>query len=159
MDVALPRNGSKTRSPGSENALTKNSTRARGKGAECEPWLDSDFISITFDGRAKPLKWPLSLLPSRPAADPRAPLPSRPLPDADFGLSGEYAKQSAEAWPTASGRNLIRASGRVKWNTGSQAFLKRLVQPPGTPLSVLRQHHSSRNHQPHSRTCEIKLGR
>ena len=30
-------------SPVSEKAFTKNSTSARGNGAECEPWLDSAF--------------------------------------------------------------------------------------------------------------------
>src|ERR1039458_1792384 len=39
---------SRTVSPASEKALMKNSTSARGYGAECEPWLDSVLHSITL---------------------------------------------------------------------------------------------------------------
>ena len=80
----------------------KNSTSARGYGAECEPWLDSVLHSITLLGRASPACLPsesserLFLLrchaswffpPS--AAAPRAPVPRSPLPEFDFGLLGE----------------------------------------------------------------------
>jgi hypothetical protein len=48
-------NGSKTTSPGSEYASKKNSTSARGNGAECDPCEDSDFTSTTLLGRASPV--------------------------------------------------------------------------------------------------------
>jgi hypothetical protein len=95
-------NGSKTTSPASEYASKKNSTSARGNGAECEPCEDSDFTSTTLLGRASPVCRPsessdrLFLLrchalwffpPS--AAAPRAPVPRSPLPEFDFGLFGE----------------------------------------------------------------------
>src|ERR1017187_7878900 len=139
MVLALPVKGSYATSPASLNASTKNSTSARGNGAECEPWLDSDFTSITFEGRAMPAKRPSSsAAPALPAAEPRAPVPSRPLPDVDLGLFGEYPKQSSETWPTAVGRNLI-CGWRQKWETPSHAFLKRFGHPPGTPSSVFLQ--------------------
>src|SRR4051812_12047073 len=88
--VPLPMNGSNTTSPSSENASRKNSTSARGNGAECDPCDDSDFTSITFDGRATPANRPsASAAPGVPAASPRAPVPSNPEPDFDFGLFGE----------------------------------------------------------------------
>src|SRR5580704_1681244 len=92
--------------------------------------------------------------PSLPAAEPRDPAPSSPLPEVDFGLLAEYSKQSSEVWLTSFGRNLICCC-RQKWKTGSQAFLNRLFQPPGTPLSVLRQHSSSTKRQPHCRLCAM----
>src|ERR1035438_6345125 len=84
----------------------------------------------------------------------RSPLPRRPLPLPDRGLSGEYSNTSPDGVLTASGLNRIDGD-LAKWNTGSQAFLKRLFQPPGTPLRVLRQHSSSTNLHRHSRTCAM----
>jgi hypothetical protein len=99
--VPDPMKGSNTTSPASVNARTKNSTSARGKGAECDPWEDSDFTSITLEGRAKPVCRPSEsearlerVLPHAPwflppsAEAPRVPVPRRPLPDLDFGLFG-----------------------------------------------------------------------
>src|ERR1035438_3911977 len=112
-------NGSKITSPASEYASKKNSTSARGNGAEFEPCEDSDFTSTTLLGRASPACRPsessdrLFLLrchalwffpPS--AAAPRAPVPRSPLPEFDFGLFGEESKQSSDSWLTACGRNL-----------------------------------------------------
>ena len=89
--VPLPRNGSKTTSPGSENAFTKNSTSARGNGAECDPWLLSVFTSITLLGRAMPVVPAIAIAGTGPSLPrhPRAPVPRSPLPEFDFGLSGE----------------------------------------------------------------------
>src|ERR1019366_7531388 len=109
---------------------------------ECAPWLLSVFASITLLGQA---------IPAKP---PRRPAPSSPLPEPELGLAGEYSKQSSEACPAALGWNLISA-WRQKWTTGSQAFLKRLFQRPGTPLSVLRQQNSSTKRQPHWRRCAM----
>src|ERR1700735_1050378 len=67
MDVPLPVNGSHTTSPMSLNAFTKNSTSARGKGAECDPWLPSALASITLLGQAMPAIL-LAPQPSRPGA-------------------------------------------------------------------------------------------
>src|ERR1035441_7089267 len=132
---------SNTVSPARENTFRKKSTSARGSGAECEPWPVSAATSITLLGRASPLCWFL-----------RLPLPNRPLPLSDFGLSGEYSKTSSDGALTASGLNLIDEDF-AKWKTGSQAFLNRFGQPPGTPLRVLRQQNSSTNRHPHWRTC------
>src|ERR1039457_2516978 len=139
--LPLPMKLSNTISPASENAFRKNSTSARGNGAECDPWPDSAATSITLLGRASPLCWLL-----------RLPLPNKPLPLSDLGLSGEYSKTSSDGALTASGLNLIDEDF-AKWKTGSQAFLNLFGHPPGTPLRVLRQQNSSTNSQPHWRLC------
>src|SRR5947207_1444626 len=104
MLVPDPMKQSKTMSPTSENALTKNSTNARGNGAECEPWPLSDLASITLLGRANPANRPCSsdcrfftkAAPGCSAAiRPRLPDPSNPEPLVDLGLFGEYSKQSS----------------------------------------------------------------
>src|SRR5450756_37102 len=118
MLVPDPIKQSKTMSPASENAFTKNSTRARGNGAEWEPWPLSDLASITLEGRANPVNRPCSsdcrvFCMAAPMADcsatipPRLPDPSNPEPLVDLGLFGEYSQQSSEGWLTAAGSNLI----------------------------------------------------
>src|ERR1700678_811608 len=94
MEVPLPVNGSYTTSPLSLNAFTKNSTSARGNGAECDPWLPSALASITLLGQAMPAVF-------------SAPQPSRPEPLGAEGLSDEYTTTSSDSWPAAFGRNLI----------------------------------------------------
>src|ERR1035437_7785767 len=121
MLVPDPIKQSKMTSPTSEKALTKNSTRARGNGAEWEPCPLSDLASITLLGRANPANRPCSsdcrvFCMAAPVADcsaaiaPRLPEPSNPEPLVDVGLSGEYSKQSSDRWLTAAALNLIVSS-------------------------------------------------